>query len=400
MRNARGIAGSPNLFERYISSVLTKGRASSQSVPNSSCRKSQSSPTQRKGQASPTSLSARYSKDLPAERRPPSKNDNVSKGYISLTDSDSEATGLPVKKPAHQPITIGDDDDLYEASAPRRARSPEVDDGLQFSDEEFPELILRAREREQQKVQQKLNATNAFSEQNHTVKGVEILDDIFDSGTTTPVNSDPTIEILITSKMEGTKPLKVKRKLSQRLKEVRLSWCDRQTIDGQPIDQAYKATMFLTWKKIRLYDVTTCSSLGIKLDGRGKLSVDGDGVDAEGRIHLEAWTKEAWEYDQKRRAAKQKREQGGSDEEATEREAKKAVPKTKIIMKGRGMEDFKIAVKATTTIQKMIVAYRNARAVPDDKRVAVYFEGDELEPATEIGQTELEDMDLLEVHIG
>lgn len=317
-----------------------------------------------------------------------------------MTDSDSEGAALPVRKPANQPITLDVGNDLYGALAPQRAPSPEVDDGLQFSDEEFPELILRARERERQKQQQKMKNANTFSDQNHSVKGSEILDDIFDSGTTTPVDTDPTIEILITSKMEGTKPLKVRRKLCQRLKEVRLSWCDKQTIDGQPIDQAYKAAMFLTWNRIKLYDVTTCRSLGIKMDGRGKLSGDRDGVGAEGRIHLEAWTEEAWEYDQKRRAAKQKREQGGSDDEAAAPMAKDLVPKTKVIMKARGMEDFRITVKATTTIQKMIAAYRNAREVPDDKRIAVYFEGDELEPAIAIGQTDLEDMDLLEVHIG
>lgn len=249
-------------------------------------------------------------------------------------------------------------------------------------------------------MQQKSNATKGLGEQNHGMTG-DTLDDIFDSGTTTPVDSDPTIEILITSRMEGTKPLKVRRKLSQRLKEVRLSWCDKQTIDGQPLDQAYKATIFLTWKKIKLYDVTTCSSLGIKLDGKGKLSGDGQGVDAQGSIHMEAWTPEAWDFDQRRKAAKQRREQGGSDDEAAVQEAKEnAVPKTKIIMKARGMEDFKITVKSTTTIQKMIGAYRNARDVPDDKHIAVYFEGDELERETKISQTELEDMDLLEVHIG
>jgi hypothetical protein len=68
-------------------------------------------------------------------------------------------------------------------------------------------------------------------------------------------------------------------------------------------------------------------------------------------------------------------------------------------MKARDLEDYKITVRASTTIEKMIAAYRGAREVPDDKRITVYFEGDELDPATQIGQTELEDMDLLEVHI-
>jgi hypothetical protein len=315
-----------------------------------------------------------------------------------LLDSDSEGgkTALPARKPANQAIILNDDDDLYEAPAPGRASPPEVDDGLQFSDEEFPELIQQARERERRKLQEKLNNAKAFSEQNHGLRGREILDDIFDSGTTTPIDSDPTIEILITSKMEGTKALKVRRKLSQRLKEVRLSWSDKQTFD-----ESLKAGIFLTWKKIKVYDYTTCTSLGLKIDGHGKFSGDGDGVDDEGRIHMEAWTEGAWEIYEKRKAAKQKREQGGSDDEAAVREAKeKAVPKTKIIMKARDMEDFKITVKASTTIEKMIGAYRNAREVPDSKRIAVYFEGDELDPATQIGQTDLEDMDLLEVHIG
>jgi hypothetical protein len=116
---------------------------------------------------------------------------------------------------------------------------------------------------------------------------------------------------------------------------------------------------------------------------------------------LEAWTEDAWDYYIAKKAEKQKREQGGSDDEAAAREAKEnAVPKVKLIMKARGMEDYKIVVKADTAIQKMIAAYRKARDVPEEKRIAVYFEGDELNPATEIGQTELEDMDLLEVHIG
>jgi hypothetical protein len=316
------------------------------------------------------------------------------------SDSESGTPELPVRKPANQPITLDDDDDLYQAPVRRRATSPEVDDGPQFSDEEFPELIQQARERERQRQQQNLEKAEAFGEQNHGVKGSENLDDIFNSGTTMPVDSDPTIEILITSKIEGTKPLKVRRKLSQRLKEVRLSWVDKQTIDGQPYDQSLRAAIFLTWKKIRVYDYTSCTSLGLKIDGRGKFSGDRDGVDDEGRIHMEAWTEEAWEIYEKRKAAKQKRDQGGSDDEAAAREAKeKSVPKTKLIMKARDLEDYKITVRASTTIEKMIGAYRGAREVPDDKRITVHFEGDELDPATQIGQTELEDLDLLEVHI-
>ncbi len=179
-----------------------------------------------------------------------------------------------------------------------------------------------------------------------------------------------------------------------------MSWCDKQTKDGQPLDQKTKDLIFLTWKKIRLFDATTCKALGFKVDERGNLSGHGDGVDSEGRIHMEAWTEDALEVYEKRRVAKQKREQGESDGEAAAHEEKEnAVQKTKLIMKARNMDDYKITVKPTTTIERMIGAFRLARHVPDEKRIVVYFEGDELEPATIIGDTELGDMDLVEVHI-
>jgi hypothetical protein len=337
--------------------------------------------------------------------RQPPKKDKTPKNYISLTDSESEGekTALPVKKPANQPIILDDNDD-YDTPAPQRQARLVVEDDLQFSDEEFPELIQQARERERQKLQQKLNQAKAFGEQNHNASGIsnprDILDDIFDSGSSAAFDSDPTIEILITSKMEGMTPLKVRRKLSQRLKEVRLSWCDKQTLDGQPIDQGTKDSIFLTWKKIRLFDVTTCKALGLKIDGRGYLSGNGDGIDPDGRIHMEAWTEDAFQVWEKRRAAKQKREQGGSDGEAAAQEEKEnAVQKTKLIMKARNMDDYKITVKATTTIERMIGAFRLARHIPDEKRIAVHFEGDELDPATVIGETDLGDMDIVEVHI-
>jgi Ubiquitin-2 like Rad60 SUMO-like len=322
---------------------------------------------------------------------------------LTDTESEDENTTFPVREPANQPVIIEDDDNGWDAPAPRRAPRPVVEDDLQFSDEEFPELIQQAKERERQKMQQKLNGAKAFGEQNHGANGsgtpVDILDDIFDSGSRAAFDSDPTIEILITSKIEGTVPLKVRRKLSQRLKEVRLSWCDKQSVNGQPFDQNIKDAIYLTWKKIKLFDVTTCRSLGLKIDGRGNLSGNGEGLDAEGRIHMEAWTEETYKIYEKRKAAKQKRERSESDgEAAAQHEKENAVQKTKLIMRARNLDDYKITVKATTTIERMIGAFRQGRGVPDEKQIAIHLEGDELDPATTIGELDLEDMDIVEVH--
>jgi len=322
-----------------------------------------------------------------------------------LTDSDSEdeKTVLPVRKSGNQPITLEDDDD-WDAPPPRRVPRPVVEDDVQFSDEEFPELIQQAKQREQQRMQQKLNSVKAFGEQNHGANGSgtpsDILEDVFESGSTATFDSDPTIEILITSKIEGTVPLKVRRKLSQRLKEVRLSWCDKQSVNGQPFDQPTKDMIYLTWRKIKLFDATTCRSLGLKIDGRGDLSGNGDGIDTEGRIYMEAWTEETFKIYEKRKAAKQRRERGESDGEAAAQEEKeKAVQRTKLIMKARNLDDYKITVKATTTIEKMIGAFRQGRGVPDGKHIAIHLEGDELDPTTTIKELDLEDMDIVEVHI-
>jgi len=316
---------------------------------------------------------------------------------VSDSDSEGEKTAMPIRKPPNQLITLDDDDD-WSAPAPRQAPRQVVEDDLQFSDEEFPELIQQAKERERQKMLQKQNSAKSFGEQNHGAN--DILDDIFDSGSTATFDSDPTIEILITSKIEGTVPLKVRRKLSQRLKEVRLSWCDKQFVNGQPFDQNTKDAIYLTWKKIKLFDVTTCGALGLKIDGRGNPSDNGEGIDPEGRIHMEAWTEETYKIYEKRKAAKQERERGESDgEAAAQQEKENAVRKTKLIMKARNLDDYKITVKATTTIERMIGAFRQGRGVPDEKQIAIHLEGDELNPATTIGDLDLEDMDIVEVHI-
>jgi hypothetical protein len=340
-------------------------------------------------------VSGRYSRDLKAEKRvSPPKKEAVSKVYISLSDSDDENRTKPIrtKTAVHKPIDL----DVYGEDLPSTMRTmppPPEDDDLQMSDEEFPELVAQAREREKQKALALLNATKSFEEQNHGVRGTPI-DDIFQEGSTSLSESDPTIELLITSEMPNTNPLKVRRKLSQRLKEVRLHWCDKQSSYDQAMAPAVKDSVFFTWKGIRLYDYTTCKSLGFN---NGNLRPDREGFDADGRVHLEAWTEELFEDHERKRAAKEKQEQdGGNGEHVTEGDK---VPKIKLILKARDLESFKIVVKPTTLVARLISAFRERNEIPEEKEINLRFDGDKLDPELQIEDTELGNMDTVEVHI-
>ncbi|KAH8815172.1 ubiquitin-2 like Rad60 SUMO-like-domain-containing protein [Xylogone sp. PMI_703] len=301
--------------------------------------------------------------------------EQMSKNIIALSDSEDDGEIQMLKKPA-------------------KGIEPEDEFGLE--DEEFPELVLKARERERQ---MELDRAKPKNDEEYP-KGQIIIDDLDDDflGKSSPApDADPIVEILVSSPIEGTRPLIVRRKLSQRLKEVRLSWCDRQFVDGQPLGPTLKASTFLTWKGKKLFDVTTCKGLGITVNSSGVLDSDGEGFDAQGRIHLEAWTEESYKSYQQELA---NHEQNLGDSKNDEpREEKPQERKIRIIMTPREMEPYKLMVKPTTTIGRMILAFAKMRSVPSDKEISIFFDGDKLDPDSTVEDTDLDDMDTVEVHI-
>jgi hypothetical protein len=181
---------------------------------------------------------------------PPQPPKDLAKGYISLSDSDGDSdtesenesvkgTGtLPVRKP-NQPISLDeDDDDVVIAPRVVRPPPPPVEDDANMSEEEFPELVAAAKERQRQQATLKAKAEAA-------VAGYQDGDDIFDTEATAS-NLDPIIEILITSRIKGTNPICVKRRLYGKLREAIWAWCDRQVFDGQKMPEEMKAEVFLT----------------------------------------------------------------------------------------------------------------------------------------------------------
>ncbi|KAL2072488.1 hypothetical protein VTL71DRAFT_11831 [Oculimacula yallundae] len=338
---------------------------------------------------SPNSLLARYTKDINARKSDSPKAKTAEKGYISLSDSEEDGasadeeeiarppTKLPVRYPTRQQISLSDDEDDF-TIAPRKVRPPPpVEDIAEKSDEEFPELVAAAKERARKLAEQKLAAAAAFSTQNHEdVDG----DDVFSTGAAK--NTEPVIDILVTSHIEGSKPLAVKRKLYAKLREVRWAWCDRQILDGQKLSQETKDSIFLTWKGNKLWDWSDCSGCVENYD--------------DGKVHLEAWTQDVFEAWKKKGDVKSR----GSEHSEEDEIVKEApVPRTKLFMKSRQFPDYKLIVKPSTTIQKMIDAFRSSNDVPDNQGITLHFDGDKLDPDDKIEDTELGDLDSVEVHI-
>ena len=216
-------------------------------------------------------------------------------------------------------------------SSVKPAAPPDQDD-QPVSDEEFPELARQARAKARRKrLEEDIVCTTAISQDGQLSLHRPMP----------PASQpDPTLQILITSDIDKTIPLIVSRRLSQRLKDVRLTWAKRQNFTTDFTD-----TVFLTWQGKRVFDVTTCKSLGITVDAIGRVFTKGGFFEEEeGQIHMEAMTTKILE------AHKQsKRNEVNAHDEAAAQEEAAAMPdheaQVRIILKAKGLDDFKLQVR-------------------------------------------------------
>lgn len=192
------------------------------------------------------------------------------------------------------------------------------------------------------------------------------------------------VEILVTSDIENTKPLIVRRHISQRFRDIRLAWCTRQGFDQKMTDSVY-----LTWNKRRLFDVTTCKSLDI---GSSSLSTDldfGDEARDVLRIHVEAVTDELL----KARAEAEKLALAPhSPSQTVDTEA------FHIVLKSPGYGELRVKVLPRTPVQQIIANFRTKRNISPDHKILLYFDGELLDPDSKsLKDYDIGDMDLVEV---
>jgi hypothetical protein len=203
---------------------------------------------------------------------------------------------------------------------------------------------------------------------------------------------DPVVQILISSEITNTKPLLVHRKLSQGLREVRLAWCNRQDFDPE-----VQSSIYLTWKGRRVFDVTTCRSLGVYAE-RNHIPADMDEDLIAGypelRIHMEAVADGPLPVmhgntspDNTKIPTTAQATQDDKDEPM------------KLVLRSPGLDDFKIKARAKTPISRLISAFRTKKNIPMDQTISFLFDGDRLRPDDCLGDYDIDDLDLVDVQI-
>ncbi|OSS54902.1 hypothetical protein B5807_01511 [Epicoccum nigrum] len=211
----------------------------------------------------------------------------------------------------------------------------------------------------------------------------------------------PVAQLLIDSKLPDTNPLMVKVRIDTTIEKPREAWCARQ---GFTPEMTRK--VFFTWVGTRLYDSTTIKRLGIKVDSHGNVSLEGDDSIYDDndppKVHVEAWTEELFaQHRREQAAAAEARRAADASPVVEEREPtpepKPEAKKYRLILKARGLEDFKIQVRPETTFEQLADAFRTSRCIAKSQPVTLMFDGDRLSPMDTVQDTELEDMDALDV---
>ncbi|CAL5867746.1 uncharacterized protein PFLUO_LOCUS1965 [Penicillium psychrofluorescens] len=203
---------------------------------------------------------------------------------------------------------------------------------------------------------------------------------------------EPNVQILISSDIINTKPLLVHRKMSQGLREVRLAWCKRQSFTDD-----MQSSVYLTWKGRRLFDVTTCKSLGLNLDNSTIPEMDDElsSSPAELKIHMKAVSDTLPTAN----PSESSPDAGtGKKSPLREEEDEQAQP-IRIVLRSPGMNDFRIKARPKTPVSRLISAFRDKHDLPSDADVALVFDGDRLDPDTCLQDYDIDDLDLVDVQI-
>jgi hypothetical protein len=238
-------------------------------------------------------------------------------------------------------------------------QGPKLSVPIEEDDESDEELAALARQRRLQRT--KVNAgSNSSTPQRGTAESPH-------TGLPTPPLPDPAVKILVSSPMKDTRPLLVYRKLSQNIRDIRLAWCTRQGFDP-----AFTDRVFLIHNMRRVYDMTTCHSLGLETDAEGNITMKGaEGKDGVDQVALEAVTDDIYKtmLDGKaREEAKNLKQWEVDGEDDAEDEATSAKPpqeeRVGLVLKAKGKQDFKLQVKWVSqhaTFSRKLAGHANIR---------------------------------------
>jgi hypothetical protein len=212
------------------------------------------------------------------------------------------------------------------------------------------------------------------------------------------------VTILVTSNIEGTRDCGIKVYIDKPLHQVRTAWVLTQRRNGVvlPVDPS---ELILTWRGVKVYNYSSLHSLGLKPYGDGAVVADGSnkrGISRDGtQVHMEIWTPDMfqrWEEEEDRR---QKVLAGDlpDDEDTAGAEEPEPEKTLKIILRARDLEEVKLTVRPATTVETLITGFKAQRALGPDKEVTLWFDGGMMEEHVTMEEADIEEMDVIEVHI-
>ncbi|KAJ4987209.1 hypothetical protein SVAN01_07361 [Stagonosporopsis vannaccii] len=212
----------------------------------------------------------------------------------------------------------------------------------------------------------------------------------------------PVAQLLIDSVLPDTSPLMVKVRVDTTIDKPREAWCARQKFSTE-----MTRNVFFTWKGTRLYDSTRIQRLGVKIDDHGNVSLEDDdslydGIDTP-KIHVEAWTDAAFAQYKREQAAEAEAKRKAAEPSPVVEEREPSLEpvaeakKYRLFLKAKGLEDWKIQVRPETTFEQLADAFRTARNIARSQPLTLMFDGDRLSPLDIVQDTELEDMDAIDV---
>ncbi|KAM0722015.1 hypothetical protein Q7P37_002941 [Cladosporium fusiforme] len=338
---------------------------------------------------------------------------------------ESSASAKTSKKAASEVIELGEssDDEAPMADSTNRqgAHQPApVQEADDESDEELAELARQARQRRIQP-QSNSGTPDAASKVSPFQSGAANPPH---TDRNAPTSQDAPVKFFISSPIANTKELIVYRKLSQNLKEIRLAYCKRQGFD-----ETFTQQVFFIHRMRRVYDVTTCRSLGLDVDAEGNITMKGaEGKDGVEKVALELVTEDIFNQmrnDKAKADAKRTGQWDPEDEADAEDEAQAAKPAAAeylgLVLKAKDKPDFRLRVKPvsqqcpppptkhvfvltlelsqTTPFSKIMSACRKTFHVAEGADIKLEFDGETLDADEQVKDTEISDLDIVNVHI-
>lgn len=232
---------------------------------------------------------------------------------------------------------------------------------------------------------------------------------------------DPVVKIFIHSHIPDTKPLLFVVRLSDPLRKVRMAWCAKQDFDEDSTE-----SVFLMWGQLKVFGMTTCKSLGIKVNESGELSWKPSGktgVAIAEDLEMQAWTPQLLEeHNREEQKANSRLVSALDSEEPVDMISTNADSKQfRITLKSRGYRDYKLLVRPVshqclthspscphanpfpynqrTPFEQVMRVFCKKHDMPPDKELYLVFDGDRLDESGCMRDTDIEDGDEVEVHI-